>query len=411
MKRITGLLALLLALALVFSMTACGNDGASSEKREKREQDNTETALVTEATETTEAPTEATEELEVPEELVGAWKYTVDMGAAIAVMEDSLEITEESRNLYEFEKKLLDGTGFDVVFEFGEDGAFALTQDKSSLLEFSTAVRARLPEVVPELMTSVFGVAPEELEAQFAATGMTMDEIVAVMEGLFSPRTLLRSMDTEAMHGTFSYEDGVLILRGENGSESRIKAEFTDNMLTFLEIEGKDDEFAEALLPMTFVKFVPEAPAPAPAEMLGAWKYTANLDEILKAGGLPEGEEDIFLLYEGVSVVMVIELNEDNTCRFSIDPDSLTAAAEKFQENANTYFPEKADQYDAEEMLGDMRSEHMVTYLYQDGKLIVFEENYPVASLRVELNGDELWILDSDMGDTPESMFPVIFVR
>ncbi len=415
MKKTFRLFAILLALAMLFSMTACGEDGAASEQREKRAYDNSETALVTEATEATENSSEATEERKAPEEIVGAWKYDVDMEKLLKLMWEMDDGREEQSGMEEIMTELYDGLFMTVVLDLKEDGTYEFAIGADSLKEIAATISERLPAVFPELFAAMTGMTREELEAQLAESGMTMDDVLAQFSDVFSAETIIKSMETETRTGDYSYEEGALIITNADGKQTKIIVEVSGDTLTISQIEGKEDDIPEGILPVVFVRFIPEEIElnPAPEAMLGAWKYTMRLDEILKAGGIPESAEEILQLYEGVSVVMIMELNADNTYRTFTDADSMAAAAEKIKENVDKYYPEEADDYDAVDMLHSFKSEFNDVYTYQDGKLVFYLGRYSSMTWSVELSGDELRVTDveGEIDSTPKELFPIVLTR
>ncbi|MBQ6431901.1 MAG: hypothetical protein IJJ99_08525 [Oscillospiraceae bacterium] len=259
MKTITRLLAILLTLALIFSLAACG-DSKSSEGREKRgdEDEKTTEEVVatepTEMTEETEATTEATEEIIENSEIVGAWEYEMDMMKVLAAAKDMDAMPEQYAGMMDYMGTLYDGMFITVVMELGEDKTCSITAKEESLKEAAKLLEERLPAVLPELLAATYGITLEELEAQITAAGMTMEDYVAAASSFLDSDTLLKQMTPEEKKGTYVYEDGKLLLTYKDGSQVTYTVELDGDELTVTNIEGKSGEYPEAILPMVFVR-------------------------------------------------------------------------------------------------------------------------------------------------------------
>ena len=189
--------------------------------------------------------------------------------------------------------------------------------------------------------------------------------------------------------------------------------------------------------------------------IVGTWKYTMDFQKAMAAAGESEDMAGLESLgdsfkemMEGLSMLMVLELKEDNTYSFYIDEASAKAAVEGMMSKLTDMMPklvaemsgmseedvQKAleqngqsmdslmEQFggamDTDEMLKDLKeSSSKGTYRYADGKLYLTEEGSvenPADYVVVELNGNELKITEVSEGtafDDYKSLLPLVFVR
>lgn len=191
------------------------------------------------------------------------------------------------------------------------------------------------------------------------------------------------------------------------------------------------------------------------ATLTGTWKYTMDFSKAMAAAGDAEEMEGLEELGDsfkemlnGLSMVMVLELKEDQTYSFYIDENSAKAAVEGMVSKMGDLMPtlvaqmtgvseedvmkvleergqsvddlieEFAGQLNTEEMLKDLKeSASKGTYRFSDGKLYLTEEGEvenPADYAVVELEGNELRITEVSEGaefDEYKSLLPLVFVR
>lgn len=189
--------------------------------------------------------------------------------------------------------------------------------------------------------------------------------------------------------------------------------------------------------------------------LTGTWKYTMDFSKAMAAAGDAEEMEGLEELGDsfkemlnGLTMVMVLELKEDQTYSFYIDEDSAKAAVETMMSKMSELMPklvaemtgmseedvvktlesegksmddmlkEYAGEMNTDEMLKDLKeSASKGTYRFSDGKLYLTEEGEvenPADYAVVELEGNELRITEVSEGaqfDEYKSLLPLVFVR
>lgn len=214
----------------------------------------------TEATEAqpsapTEAPVTELPETEAPVTIVGCWKYDVDfhkvMGLALAQSDSSDDAT--SALLTEYIPRIYDGVSFILVMDLKEDGSFVLTIDEDALNATAGKLDENLAEVIPDLLVSMTGMTREGLEAQLAASGMTMDDLIAQFGSQFNSEAMLESIKIPTTSGTYTYEDGVLLLTSE-GKTTSYTVELSGSEMKITDIQGESGTIPAELLPLIFVR-------------------------------------------------------------------------------------------------------------------------------------------------------------
>ncbi len=260
MKKLTKILALVLALALLFSLAACGSSNPDGE-REKRAYDRDETKTTeetavtypSELTEETAIPTELTEQIE-NDEIVGTWKYDMQMEKLLDAAQKMDEIPAEFNGMMDVLTVLYDGIVITLVMDLKEDKTCTVSAEEASLQEAAKVIEERLPAFLPDLLTVMTGMTREELEEQLAASGMTVDEFIAVAASQITADQLLASMTPPVRTGTYAYEEDKLTLTYEDGSKVVYTVELNGDELTVSAIEGSASEYPEGILPMVFVR-------------------------------------------------------------------------------------------------------------------------------------------------------------
>jgi uncharacterized lipoprotein YehR (DUF1307 family) len=210
MKKITKLIALVLALALVLSLTACAGKAS----------------------------------------IVGTWKYTLDFKKLMeASGELSTEGGEDNQEMVDAMVKLFDGLTMVLVLDLKEDKSFTMSTDEASLKAANELIKERLPE----FLKTMFG-GEENLNAMLGE-GQTLDDLV----NSYSEEFNADDMKLEETKGTYTYEEGKLVLTPEDGEATTMTVELSAKELkvTALDSKDADDDMAEALksvLPMVFTK-------------------------------------------------------------------------------------------------------------------------------------------------------------
>ena len=212
MKKLTKLLALVLALALVFSLTACA--GKTS--------------------------------------IVGTWKYTMDYNKLMESMSETEGTDaedEDMKGLVDAMNKLFEGLTMVIVLDLKEDNTFTMSTDEASMKAANELIKERMPE----FLKTMFG-GEEKLNAMLGE-GQTMDDLVNNYAEEFNTD----DMEMEETKGTYTYEDGKLVLTPEGEEAATMTVELSAKELKVTAIDAKEDdedmmEAFSKMLPMVFTK-------------------------------------------------------------------------------------------------------------------------------------------------------------
>ena len=200
------LFAILLTLAILLGLAACGSSGDSAK------------------------PT-----------IVGTWKGSIDMGA---VLETALQM--------EIDEPL----SCDVIYTYKEDGTASISVDEDSFADMMEA----LTDVVIGMMGEMFG-EEFDFEAMLEEEGMTEEEFREQIMASMNLEDMMGNMSVE--NGYYKYEDGKLYNAAtkedlENPEELPcIHVTLKGNTMTFTDIEQDGESAAEIMpdmFPMVFKK-------------------------------------------------------------------------------------------------------------------------------------------------------------
>lgn len=211
MKKLTKLLALVLALALVFSLTACA--GKTS--------------------------------------IVGTWKYTMDYNKLMESMSETEGTDaedEDMKGLVDAMNKLFEGLTMVIVLDLKEDNTFTMSTDEASMKAANELIKERMPD----FLKSMFG--EDGLNAMLGE-GQTMDDLVNNYAEEFNTD----DMEMEETKGTYTYADGKLVLTPEGEEAATMTVELSAKELKVTAIDAKEDdedmmEAFSKMLPMVFTK-------------------------------------------------------------------------------------------------------------------------------------------------------------
>lgn len=200
------LFAILLTLAILLGLAACGNSGDSAK------------------------PT-----------IVGTWKGSIDMGA---VLETALQM--------EIDEPL----SCDVIYTYKEDGTASISVDEDSFADMMEA----LTDVVIGMMGEMFG-EEFDFEAMLEAEGMTEEEFREQIMASVNVEEMLGDMGAEK--GYYKYEDGKLYTAAAKEDldagdyEDCTYITLTSNKMTVTDIEQDGEKMSEVMpnmFPMVFTK-------------------------------------------------------------------------------------------------------------------------------------------------------------
>ena len=229
------LLCLVMAMAMVFALVACGETTETKEK-DKKEKTSDETEVTgEEAEETEEAPEEteevteeATEEETEPEEevnpLVGKWVGEVDMVGALAA---SFGMTAKDLEGLELP--------YEIIMEFDEDGTVTISADANKLAD-------GLEEVLIVVALAVYaestGTTIEEVAAALDAEGVTEEQLLEAM-GMGEMRDEMIAELNKSMTGEWELKGDQLYIDGDKKTIDLDGDEFTIN---FADAMGMDED-------------------------------------------------------------------------------------------------------------------------------------------------------------------------
>ena len=200
------LFAILLTLAMLLGLTACGSSGGAAKSP-----------------------------------IVGTWKGTMDLAAAMAAAAQM-----------EFDEPL----EMDVTFIYNADGTYSAKIDKDSFEAFAET----MVDLMIELSISMSGNPDLDLEAEWAKEGMTMAEF---REQLKTSMNIDQLREEAEENGFYKYENGKIYTAEdkedlEAGDYIEITyVTLTSSKMTVTDIEQDGEKMSEAMpdmFPMVFTK-------------------------------------------------------------------------------------------------------------------------------------------------------------
>ena len=216
MKKIAKLLALVLVLSLIFSLTACSKSGKG---------------------------------------IVGTWKYSMNLKKAMEVAQESGESTG-LEELGESFMKALEDLDMVMVLELKEDNTYKFYIDEASAKAAAEGMVSKIADILPALMASMFGISEDDLMKQLDAAGMTMDDLMEQVMGEIDTEEMVKSIADKTSEGTYRYADGKLYLTEKDAVETPADyavVELSGDELRITEVaEGAGFDEYKALLPLVF---------------------------------------------------------------------------------------------------------------------------------------------------------------
>ena len=281
------LMALLLALAMVFSLAACAEGGGKADlfgssepattaaKTEPTKENTATTEKPATAAPTTEAPTAAPtteapsapngddpfaaiDNAEINADLVGNWVYTMDFGKLM----DAAAGTEELAQLGEMGEAMMaafSGISMDVVLELRADGSCTFGIDEESA---KAAVEAMVPALIEALlpaMASQYGMTEEEFSKALEQQGMTMEQFGEQLAAQMNPEDMVAGIQ-EATHVGYWRLAGdklYVVDEGETADPQKyMTVQIGSGVLTVTSVPAGDEseEMYKAMLPMEFTR-------------------------------------------------------------------------------------------------------------------------------------------------------------
>ena len=202
------LFAILLTLAMLLSLAACGTSGGSGDSK----------------------PT-----------IVGTWKGSVDIGAAMA-----------AATQMEFDEPLEMG----ITFTYNADGTYSAMIEEDSMDDLVET----MVDLAIELSLSMTGDPDFDLEAELAKQGMTMKEF---REQLKTSMNVEEMFEEAEENGYYKYEDGKIYSAEEKedlDADEDVEITYvtlTSSKMTITDVEQDGEKMSEVMpdmFPMVFTK-------------------------------------------------------------------------------------------------------------------------------------------------------------
>ena len=273
MNKTNRLLALVLALVLVFSLTACMNSG----ERKELSDDAPKHSAADPKTATKEASGKGNSEVtkeqsgaaffsaignpDIDDGMVGIWTSTVDLGKLMNADDEELA---ELGEMGEAMLAVVDGVTMDVDLELRADGSFTFGLNEQSAKEAVDAMLPALVEAMIPMIASASGMTEEQFNDYLTEQGMTLEDFTEQMKAQLNPEDLIGGVRDDYQNGGWRCVDGKLYLV-ETGSEADpnkyVTVERSGDKLLLTSIHGSKagretvEEMRQlyaALLPMEF---------------------------------------------------------------------------------------------------------------------------------------------------------------
>lgn len=222
MKKLTKIMALVLCMAMVFALCACGKSDS--------------------------------------EKFVGTWETEIDLSdVAIASLEAEIG---DAMDYFDFGKLISVAT-----FNFNEDGTYKMTMklDDKSLDEFNTVLEDGLMAMMYDATNeelAAYGMTMEEGDAAYLETyGMTIEEYNELyVEAFMEEMDIQQLFADSSVEGNWKVEDGKLYMTEDidetefDAGDYDVYKELTESSFTIVEeyVNGEKDE--ANMYPMVFTK-------------------------------------------------------------------------------------------------------------------------------------------------------------
>ncbi len=258
MKTISRLLAILLVLAMVFTLVACGDSKKDKDKDDKDDssksevddrddikdddKDDKDDDKDPTAAEPTEEPTEPAER----DDIVGTWEGELVFLKVLDAQDTFLKDPNA-----EYYRRVLEGVSVTMVVDFKADDTFTMLVDEDSIQNSIAMIKKGFAEVLPDLFAAQ-GMSPEQFEDYLTSMNMTVDELV---DRMFDAQKLVDQMKPpETKNGTYTYEDGELTMTDDAGKARVWTVALDGDTLTLISIEESGNSIPSGILPIVFAR-------------------------------------------------------------------------------------------------------------------------------------------------------------
>lgn len=221
MKKMSRLLAILLALTLVFSLAACSGSSGSSGS------------------------------------IAGKWTCNFDAFSIVDLAWSKEAHGPEDQHVYDLLSVACKNVSIGMVMTLNEDKTCEITVDEASLQAAAEMMKKNMSDNLFECMTIMSGVSEADLRAQMEAKGMSEADLQEMIASQVDTSALLQGMMVPTQTGTYTYENGKLLITDEKGSLETWVVSLSGNKLTVTDIisdSESDNSALEEFLPMVFTR-------------------------------------------------------------------------------------------------------------------------------------------------------------
>ena len=211
MKKMTKILALVLALALVLSLGACSKKAT----------------------------------------IDGTWIYSMDLMKAMNASPDAAQMAEEFEKYADAFKDVV----VKVKLDLTADGKYTFGVDEESAKEAMPKMIEGMKKILPDMLKDMLG-EDVDINEFLEAQGMTMDDMLASFTEEMNTDDMAAELAEATEKGTYKFENGKLSFTPENGDAYEWAVELNGSELKVTELAGDADmiEALKGLLPLTFKK-------------------------------------------------------------------------------------------------------------------------------------------------------------
>ena len=225
MKRFGKLIAILLALTLLFSLAACSGSSSSA----------------------------------AGGSITGKWTCSFDTFKLVDFAWNSTTHSSDEQRIYDLCEIMCKNVSISMVLTLNEDNTCSIAMDEASMRTAVDGMIKNTHNNIMECMSIITGLSQSELRAQMAEKGMTEADLQAALDQQFDASAMLEGMTMEEQTGTYTYENGKLVITDKSGTRETWTVSLNGNTLKVTDIDSASADstgamMKEMLLPMVFKK-------------------------------------------------------------------------------------------------------------------------------------------------------------
>ena len=222
MNKMTKLLALLLALALLCALSACSGDGSIDH----------------------------------------TWHYQMDFQKAIAASgtsESFEELGELGGQMDDMLSKMVEGVTMDIILELKSDNSYKFYTDEDSAKAAAESMVENISKALPEILASMLGIEVDDVTTVMSSFGFSTDSLVESIRNEMDMDQMLEGLKQSTVKGSYRYEEGRLYLTPDGKTEdpdSYLTVELEGKELRIVSVTGTIEGFEkfEQMLPIVFTR-------------------------------------------------------------------------------------------------------------------------------------------------------------